>query len=275
VVFALLVLPVITHFAILEGKLTYLIISIKKEFEIMDLLETVKEKIFKIILDDDLWSSEINVLKVRPLNPGEAIGNPERKDFPLLKGKEMMLQADFRRSMGQAYTDMPGNFKGTLREVFQLPLIDNFQRAVLVSSINAVLRYLGYIENTVHCRDREPTECAARFKDYILANYGNPKIAFIGLQPAIVESLLTDFEIRVVDLDKDNIGLNKNGMSIEDASHTEEIISWSDIIIATGTTAVNNTLTTLLDRKPIIFYGVTISGIAYLMGYKQCCFCSH
>ncbi len=241
----------------------------------MNLFQEVKERFYRLVSDNDIYSSTVNVINVRPLTPKEVIGNPDRKDFPLLKGKEVMVQADFRGSMGQAYTDMPGNFKGTLREVFQLPLINNFQRAVFVSSINAVLRYLGYIENTIHCKDKEPTECAARFKDYILANYGKPKIAFIGLQPAMVESLLTDFEIRVVDLDKDNIGLKKNGVTIEDASHTEEIVSWSDIIIATGTTAVNNTLTTLLDRKPILFYGVTISGIAYLMSYKQCCFCSH
>jgi len=45
--------------------------------------------------------------------------------------------------------------------------------------------------------------------------------------------------------------------------------------LATGTTVVNNTLTSLLIEKPIIFYGVTISGIAYLKGYEQYCFCSH
>jgi len=45
--------------------------------------------------------------------------------------------------------------------------------------------------------------------------------------------------------------------------------------LATGTTAANNTLTTLLNEKPIVFYGVTISGIAHLMGYEHFCYCSH
>jgi len=241
----------------------------------MDLFRTVKEKLNQVILDDDLWSSKINIINVRPLSPSEVIGNPERNDFPLLKGKEIMMQADFKGSLGQAFTDMPGNFNGMLRDVFTLPLNNNFQRAVFISSINAVLRYLGYIQNTIHCKDKEPTECAVRFKDYILENYGRPKIAFVGLQPAIVDSLASFFKMRVVDLDKDNIGLKKNGVTIENVSHTEEIISWSDIIIATGTTAVNGTLTNFLGKKPIIFYGVTISGIAYIMGYKQYCFCSH
>ena len=91
----------------------------------------------------------------------------------------------------------------------------------------------------------------------------------------MVESLADIFEIKVVDLDKDNIGLKKKGIIVEDVSHTEEIVSWSDIVVATGTTAVNNTIASFLNKKPIIFYGVTISGIAYLMGYRQICFCGH
>ena len=91
----------------------------------------------------------------------------------------------------------------------------------------------------------------------------------------MVGSLASVFPIRVVDLDKENIGTKKNGITIEDVSHTEELISWSDIIIATGTTVVNGTMVPLLNKKPIIFYGVTISGIARLIGYKQLCFYGH
>ncbi len=241
----------------------------------MNFYQEIKERFSRLIPDDALWSSTVNVINIRTLTPQEVIGKPDRDDFPLLKGKEVMIQADFKGSLGQAFTDMPGNFKGTLREIFQLPLASNFERAVFISTINAVLRYLGYIKNTVHCRDQEPAECASLIKDYILEKHGKPKIAFIGLQPAMVESLASVFSIRVVDLDKENIGTKKNGITIEDVSHTEEIISWSDIIIATGTTAVNGTLEPLLNKKPIIFYGVTISSIAYLMGYQQLCFCGH
>jgi NADH/NAD ratio-sensing transcriptional regulator Rex len=91
----------------------------------------------------------------------------------------------------------------------------------------------------------------------------------------MVQALSANFKIRVVDLDQDNIGRKKCEVIIEDVSHTKEILSWADIILATGTTAANNTLPSLLIEKPIIFYGVTISGIAYLMGYEQYCFCSH
>ena len=45
--------------------------------------------------------------------------------------------------------------------------------------------------------------------------------------------------------------------------YTEEIVSWSDIIIATEQQRLIIACT-ILNKKPIIFYGVTISGIAYL-----------
>ena len=241
----------------------------------MDFYQEIKEKICQLIKGDDVWSSRINVVNIRSLTPQEAIGNPERDDFPLLRGKEVMIQADFRGSRGQAFTDMPGNYSGTLREVFEMPLVNNFQRAIFTASINAVLRYFKFISKTVHCRDKEPGECAAHLVDYIKERFGNPRIAFIGMQPAMVEALTAQFKIRVVDLDVDNIGKRKAGVLIESVSKTKEILSWGDIVLATGTTVVNNTLTPLLIEKPIIFYGVTISGIAYLMGYEQYCFCGH
>jgi len=241
----------------------------------MDFYQEIKEKFCQLIKGDDVWSSRVNVVNIRPLTPQEAIGNPERDDFPLLKGKEVMIQADFRGSRGQAFTDMPGNYSGTLREVFEMPLANNFQRAIFIASINAVLRYFKFISKTVHCRDKEPGECAAHLVDYIKERFGNLRIAFIGMQPAMVVALTAQFEIRVVDLDPDNVGQKRCGVLIEDVTHTKEILSWADVILATGTTAVNDTLTPLLIEKPIIFYGVTISGIAYLMGYEQYCFCGH
>ena len=235
----------------------------------------IKEKFYSLVSDDSIWATHVQVLNVRPLTPQEAIGNPERKDFPLLKGKEVMMQANFRGSLGQAFTDLPGDFKGTLQEVFQLPLENNFQRAVFIASLNAVLRHLGYISHTIHCRNQEPAQCAARLRGYIQEEFGKPRIAFVGLQPAMVESLSALFKIRVVDLDKDNVGHRRCGILIEEASHTPRIISWADLVIATGSTVVNQTLSSLLADIPVIFYGVTIRGVAFLMNYRHYCYCSH
>jgi len=241
----------------------------------MDFYKDIKERFFNLIKEKDLMSSKVQVVSARTLTPQEVIGKPERDDFPLLKGKEIMLQADFKGSLGQAFTDMPGNYNGTLQEVLAMPLDNNFKRAVFIATLNAVLRYLNYISKTVHCKDKEPGECAAHLVDYIKERFDNPRIAFIGMQPAIMEALTAQFKIRVVDLDPDNVGQKKCGVLIEDVAHTKEILSWADLILATGTTVVNDTLTPLLTEKPIIFYGVTIAGVAYLKGYEQYCFCAH
>jgi hypothetical protein len=241
----------------------------------MDFYNDIKERFFNLIKEKDLMSSKVEVVSARTLSPQEVIGKPERDDFPLLKGKEVMLQADFKGSLGQAFTDMPGNYSGNLREILAMSLGNNFKRAVFIATLNAVLRHLNYISKTVHCRDKEPGECATHLVDYIKKRFGNPRIAFIGMQPAIVEALAAQFKIRVVDLDPDNVGQKRCGVLIEDVVYTKEILFWADLILATGTTVVNDTLTPLLIEKPIIFYGVTIAGVAYLKGYEQYCFCAH
>jgi len=241
----------------------------------MDFYNDIKERFFNLIKEKDLMSSKVEVVSARTLTPQEVIGKPERDDFPLLKGKEVMLQADFKGSLGQAFTDMPGNYSSSLGEILTMSLDNNFKRAIFIAALNAVLRHLNYISKTVHCKDKEPGECAAHLVDYIKERFGNPNIAFIGMQPAMVEALAVQFEIKVVDLDPDNLGQKKSGVTIEDVAHTEEILSWADLVVATGTTVVNDTLTPLLIEKPIIFYGVTIAGVAYLKGYEQYCFCGH
>lgn len=243
----------------------------------MPVLEGIKKKLSPMLEAGHLTGEEeVQVVSARPLTPEEAIGRPERQDFPLLKGKEVMLQATFAGAVGQAFTDMPGNYQGTLKEVITLPLRNNYERALFIATLNAVMRHLKLVDKTIHCRDQEPGQCAAHLVDYVRERFGNnPRIAFIGLQPAMVASLAGHFPIRVTDLDPDNVGQRKGGVMIEDASLTDEIIAWSDLVLATGTTAVNGTLAAIIGRKPVVFYGVTISGIARLAGYEQYCFCGH
>ena len=47
--------------------------------------------------------------------------------------------------------------------------------------------------------------------------------------------------------------------------------AWCDLLLVTGTTLVNGTLPIFLGAKPIVFYGTTIAGAAYLMGWERFC----
>ena len=98
--------------------------------------------------------SELNdeVVVSSPLSSREAIGVLDRDDFPLLIGKEVLMQAVYRAAAGQAFTSTSGSFRASLGDVLDQPLTGTFER-VLVSTMNAVLRHFGLVNGTVHCRD--------------------------------------------------------------------------------------------------------------------------
>ncbi|MDQ7784664.1 MAG: DUF364 domain-containing protein [Desulfomonilaceae bacterium] len=221
-----------------------------------------------------LLEETIEIVWTRPLSPEEAIGKPDRTDFPILKGKEVMLEAVFRAARAHAFTDMPGNFQGSLQDIIDLDLRTNFERAVLIAAINAVMRDFGRVSNTVHCKDSEPRLCAQQLPAFVTKHLGKPQIAFVGYQPAMIEELSQSFDLRVIDLDEDNIGANRFGLVIEGPEKTEDVLSWGDVILATGSTCVNGTIISFVGKKPVVFYGVTVAGPAMLFGYDRFCPCS-
>ena len=239
-----------------------------------DIYEQLKRRVFDLWKEEGLLSERIQI-RARALSTKEAIGNPEHQDFPIQKGKEKLMQATFMDAGGQAFTDMYGDYEGTLEQVLHLPMENNHQRAVFVASLNAVLRHLGRIEGSIHCRDEEPVECGKALVPYLKDRYSGAKIAHVGFQPRMVENLGEMHPLRVLDMDPDNIGTQKFGVTIESADHTEDAVNWADLILATGTVLANGSVAPLLGKKPIIFYGTTIAGAAHLMGWERFCPCSH
>jgi hypothetical protein len=232
--------------------------------------EQVKSKMLELCRENNLLGEKI-VIRARTLTPEEAIGNPEGNDFPLQKGKERLMQAEFRGALGQAFTDRFGDFEGTLDEIFNMPLKNNYRRALFVAALNAVLKHLGLIGGTVHCRDEGPAECATQIAPFIKERAGLAKITQIGFQPAIAEALARAFPFRLLDLDPDNIGRKKFGIVVEGPEATEDAVAWADLLLITGTTITNDTIGRFLNTKPTVFYGTTIAGAAYLMGWDRFC----
>jgi hypothetical protein len=234
------------------------------------LYQTIREKFIRLIKEHGLEGEEV-IVRAATLSPEQAIGNPEDRDYPIVKGVERLMQAEFKNGRGQAFTDRYGNFSGRLADIAAIELNNNFRRAVFISSLNAVMRQLGLIEHTVHCKDNQPRECSLELVKYIEANYGQPRIAMAGFQPRMVEALAKEFEMRVTDMDAENIGRERFGVTIDDPSHTKENLDWCDIALVTGTTIVNGTIGQFEISKPVVFYGVTISGVARLAGLNRFC----
>lgn len=234
----------------------------------------LSDKFKKLVEDNGLLNEEVKITG-RTLTTEEAIGNTERKDFPIIKGKEKLLEADFRGAKGQAFTDMPNNFQGNLKQIVEMPLETNFNTAVYIATLNAVCRYLKITDKTVHCKDGEPESCASELVEYIKNKYGNPKIALIGFQSAMLENLAKNYKVRIVDLDSNNIGKVKYNVMVEDGSKPiDDLLNWCDIVVATGSTIANKTITNLLLDKPAIFFGTTLAGAASLMELQRFCPCS-
>ena len=185
------------------------------------------------------------------------------------------MQAELKGSLGQAFTDMYGNFSSRLADIVEMDLTNNFRRAIFISSLNAVMRHLGLITKSIHCKDEEPRECSYELVKYIEKNYGHPKVAMVGFQPRMVEALSKRFELKVTDMDQANIGSEKSGVIIHSPDRTAQHLEWCDIAMVTGTTVVNNTIDQFRIPKRVIFYGITISGVAKLLGLNNFCYYGH
>ena len=234
------------------------------------MFERLKNK-FRAIVDEHNFSAEEITVTAQTLSPEEAIGNPEEDDYPILKGRERIVEAQFRDARGHAFTDMFGNWRGTINEILTMEIKNNFRRALFISTLNAVLRHLGMVEGTVHCKDRVPQECSKILVEKIHFELGNPKVLLVGFQPRMAEALAQGFALRISDLDDANRGAKKFGVIIQSPQKAQQNIEWCDLMVVTGSTAVNNTMKEFIGKKPVIFYGVTVAGPAYLLGLNRFC----
>lgn len=244
-------------------------------------LEQTRERFYEFAQDKKLLGSNVTVL-AKPLTPEEAIRTPGRRDFPIIVGKERILEATFLGAKGHAFTDSAREFTGTIAEVVELEFTSNQSRAIYVATLNALLSHLGLATQTVHCKDDEPEECGAKIAEHIHEHHGVVVVGLIGLNPAIADHLVQVFganNVLLSDLYQDNIGKERFGVDVWDgATHTHELIAQSDVVLFTGTTLQNGTFDGIWSHiqthgKHGIVYGVTAAGVCALTGIERICPC--
>jgi uncharacterized protein (DUF4213/DUF364 family) len=242
-------------------------------------LEVTRERFHEMVADAGLLKTGVSVL-AKPLTPEEAIGTPGRRDFPIITGKERVVEAAVLGAKGHAFTDSPREFTGTLKDVLELDLDSNQNRAIYIATLNATLNYLGMATGTLHCKDDDPEKCAADIASTLVERYGKVRVGLIGLNPAIAERLAEVFgvdRLRITDLNNDNIGKRRFGVEVWDGKdRTEDLIDASDVIVVTGTTLVNGTFDRIRDRiesrgKAYVVFGVTTAGVSSLTGIERIC----
>ena len=82
----------------------------------MKTLERTRARLREIVQARELGGSEISVL-AKPLTPEEAIGTPGRRDYPILLGKERVIEATVGGAKGHAFTDSPQEYIGSLEDL--------------------------------------------------------------------------------------------------------------------------------------------------------------
>jgi hypothetical protein len=233
-------------------------------------LEELQARAHEIWRDRGLLEERIAVA-ARVLTPEEAIGNPEGDDFPIQKGRERMMEAQVLGARGQAFSDQYGDFVGTLAEIAEMKLENNYRRAVFVSALNASLRALGLCDRTVHCRDAGPGECAQLLREHLRDLYWDARVVQIGYQPKFVAALAGTRRLRVLDLDRDNVGRTLHGVCIEGPENRDGAVAWADVLLVTGSALVNGSMDDFRIGKPLVVYGVSGAGAAALLGLDRFC----
>lgn len=234
----------------------------------------LREALSEVIARHHLDERDIS-LKSRGLSPEEAIGRTARTDYPILNGKEIMLQARFGEALGQAFTSAPVDFEGSLAEVLAFDTARDPQaRGILVATLNAVLRAVGEADHTVHCRDDGPELCAERYAALVRERFGSPRIALVGYQPALLARLSREFSVRVLDLNPEIVGSVRSGVLVEDglSAYDTVVRDWAELVLCTGSTLCNGSFVNFLDiGKPVLFFGTSCAGAAVVLGAERFC----
>jgi hypothetical protein len=244
----------------------------------MKLIEKAKEILITIIKTRQIDLGEPVI--IYPLKYREVVGNFDDKSYALLKGKEFAIQCEVFGFKGQAFTDTPSNFDGQIQDIIELTLENSTDRARFIAFLNALLRYLGLTKISLHCKDESPALCGPIIAKTLIEKSGKSRIALIGYQPSIAKSLISNFfceNVRISDLNTDNIGTKVIDVEIEDGGSSLQILAdWCDIGLVTGSTIVNGSIDEIyqafsLQNKHIIFFGNTIAGVASLLKLNHLC----
>ena len=146
--------------------------------------------------------------------------------------------------------------------------------------MNSVLRSLGLIERTIHCRSEDIANCGGEMARQLRGRYGPISVGVVGYQPGLVAGLAEHFgpgRVRVTDLLAENLGRRAHEVEIWDGlTRTEELIRASELVLATGSTVANNTTDPLFavaarHGVPVILYGVTAAAVCHLCDLPRLC----
>ncbi|KAF5417018.1 MAG: hypothetical protein C5S48_01315 [Candidatus Methanogaster sp.] len=84
------------------------------------------------------------------------------------------------------------------------------------------------IGGSVHCKDKGPAECGLDLLEFLDGHRG-ARIALVGFQPVHARRCSERGELKILDLDAENVGREKFGVVVLDGvKDAEDVLRWCD-----------------------------------------------
>ena len=190
---------------------------------------------------------------------------------PYIDKPEYRVIADYEGAKGEAYTETPFEFEGTLREAVEIKPTEAGIDARVIAAINAALCSWDFLPGTFPDDPEIHHKYAADLYNYVTRNMGyRSNVVLIGYDGYIVKKFVEGgMDFWTLDRNPSNISQNRfehvvvNGAKL----NREACYEWGQLFLLTGSTMTNGTVTHFLDREiKTLFYGITAAGPARLLG---------
>ena len=179
------------------------------------------------------------------------------------------MTAVIRGTCGQAYTETPESFQGTLKEALEIPPTEKGISAVTISALNAAMNILGLAPGTFPEEEQSRIDYADALCRYVAEKHGKSNIILVGYDGYLVKRFVEEgFDFWTMDRDPANITQNRfHHVVVNNAKRNRESsFVWGKYFVVTGSTLCNGTILHYLDSgKELLFYGITCAGAATLL----------
>lgn len=249
----------------------------------MDYDEVVRKYLKELIFRHKFEDKVIEAYGKRPKKnmsfralPPEEFRLPS-KEYAIAKGKEVIMECEFLGCKGHVFTAAPYSGRMSVSEMVDLDLRSLKDRSMFFCGLNAIMRYLGLIDKTLHCKGDSPIKCGNELVNKILSSFGDVSVLLIGYQPAMAKALQINLRrTYITDMNPENIGKKVGKSVIYDHSHNYKILEDVDVVIITGSSVINSTLWPLIDRVKefgirSVIYGVSAAGAIKIIGLERFC----
>lgn len=199
----------------------------------------------------------------------ESTLRPENDPPSTVARPEYCVTATLCGVKGEAFTENPEDFYGTLEQALQIPPTEKGISAVTIAALNAAVSYLHLAPGTF------PEGEAARFAyadalcRYVTEHYGKSNLVLVGYDGYLVKRFMDEgMDFWTMDRDPDHITQDRfHHVVVNNAKRNRESsFIWGRFFIVTGSSLCNGTILHYLGSgKELLFYGITCAGAATLL----------